>query len=653
MEEVLLNFVESGNLQATGRWALAGAQPKLAIPEGVREVVVQRMARLPNAVHGVLATAAVIGQQFDVPLLAEVVDGGMPVVFEGLESAEHARLIRPVSGRANRYQFAHSLIRSSLYEDMPTSRRRWLHRDVGLALERLGGTGERLTELAIHFGEAAAVGETDRAVGYARKAGDQAAARLAFEQAAADYARAMEALELSSHPDPVLSCDLQLARASALSHTGGDEFAVAVFGAADVARALGDVARLTEAALLLVHFGPTSPISSEREIALFEEALERLGEADSKARARLLAGLAALPAIGARRAGALGGQAVDMARRLGDPLVLARVLASHHTAIASPDAGDERLAVAQEMVALGEQLGDPETAFAGHIACYVSLVAASDVDGADAAADEGDQLARQLRQPLFAFHVLRIRAAQALLAGRITEGEHLAAAMKKKGRETRIPDRILGAMYAGFQFLAREQQGRLAELEPDLSRLADAQSEWLVLQAAQAHVRAVTGRAALARPLLDRLMADDCRCLPRDDLWLEVLMHMAVVAAELPDIQAATRLSEMLRPYSGRNAFTGMGSFGPVDRTLGLLAAAMGRYDDAERYYAAAVELSERLRAPGWATSARCGWAKMLRARGRDTDRERSRELAARALADAEHLVLAGLAEQLRDMAGP
>jgi class 3 adenylate cyclase len=653
VEEVLLNFVESGRLQTAGRWILDGAQQKLAIPEGVREVVLQRVTRLPGIVHEVLAAAAVTGQEFDVSLLAEVVDGGIRVVVEALEAAEHARLINPVPGRASRYQFAHTLIRSSLYEDMPTSRRRWLHRDVGLALERCMTTEDRLTELAIHFGEAAAVGEVDRAVAYARKAGDQAESRAAFEQAAASYAQAMEALGLSGRPDPVLACDLKLARARALSYTGGEEFQLAAFEAAGAARALGDTARLTEAALRLVHFGPANPTREGREISLFEEVLDRLGQADSPARARLLAALGvALPVTEAQRAAALSRQAVDMARRIGDSLVLARVLASHHAVIRGPDADEERLAIAREMVTLGEQLCDPEATFAGHIACYVSLVAASDVEGADDAAAAADRLARQLRRPLFTFHVLRIKAAQAMLAGRVAEGEHLAAAMKQRGRETTIPRAILDIMYAGFQFLAREPRGRLAELEPGISRLADAQPEWTLLQAAQAHIRSAAGRPELARPLLGRLVADGFSGVPRDDLWLETVIHMAVVAAEVRDTHAAAAIYDLLSPYSGRNAYTGMGSFGPVDRILAVLATTAGRYDHAERHYAAAVELSERLRAPGWATYVRCSWARMLRIRGRDADLARSRELAVRALADAQVLAWTDLAEELQVLAG-
>lgn len=652
VEEVLLNLVESGTLQTAGRWVLSSAQPKLAIPESVREVVLQRVSRLPDDVHRVLTTASVIGQQFDVPLLAEVTDGGMRAVLQALETAERARLVGPDPKRPDHYQFTHTLIRSSLYEDMPTSRRRWMHRDVGLALERLAGVEERVTELATHFGEATAA-EAARAVAYARKAGDQAVERLAFEQAAAHYARARKALDLSGSPDPVLDCDLRLARAAALSHTVSEEFKAAAFDAAAAARALGDISRLTEAALLLVHFGPASPLSNGREIALFEETLGALGEADSPARARLLAGLGvALPAAEARRAVTLSREAVRMARRLDDPLVLARVLASHHAVIAGPDADDERLKVSSEMVALGERLGDPEAAFAGQCARYMSLVAVGDVDAADQAAEAADRIARQLRRPLFTFHVLRIKAAQALMAGRIAEGEHLAAAMRQKGREANVPDQILSPVFAGFQFFAREQQGRLAELEPALSRLADAQPEWLVLQAAQAHLRSVTGRSVLARPLLTRLMRDGFDGLPRDNLWLETTMHMAVVAAELPDQGAATALYQLLSPYSGRNAVTGVGSFGPIDRVLGQLAAACGRYDDAERHYAASVELSGRLRAPGWATYGRWRLALLLRDRGRGDDLSRSRKLAVRALADALVLALPGLEKELRELAG-
>jgi flagellar biosynthesis/type III secretory pathway ATPase len=91
-----------------------------------------------------------------------------------------------------------------------------------------------------------------------------------------------------------------------------------------------------------------------------------------------------------------------------------------------------------------------------------------------------------------------------------------------------------------------------------------------------------------------------------------------------------------------------MGSFGPSDLTLALLATSLERYAEAERHFAAAVGHCERLHAQGWAAHARHGWARMLLAQGSAAGHDRSRDLAARALADADELGLTGLAGQLR-----
>ncbi|WP_460366445.1 ATP-binding protein, partial [Actinocorallia lasiicapitis] len=280
VEEVLLHLRETGRLASlSGRWAPgARAGFELTIPEGVREVVLQRLARLDDDVQEVLRAASVIGQQFDVGVLASVVDGGMASVVAALEAAETAQLVGPVIGGANRFRFAHTLIRSSVYEDMPTTRRRWMHRDVGLALEDHEGTEEPLAELAVHFGEAAAVGETERAIGYARRAGDRAMEQSAYELAAAHYARALNALQLGARRSRSLTdlCDLRLARAKALYRAGDDAYRETAFRAADTARTLDDADRLARTALLLIHFGPANPLADGAEIALFEEALAKL-----------------------------------------------------------------------------------------------------------------------------------------------------------------------------------------------------------------------------------------------------------------------------------------------------------------------------------------------------------------------------------------
>src|SRR5262249_48661958 len=108
VEEVLLQLAEAATSSGEeGNWMLVGAQDRLDIPEGVREVVAQRLARLPDGADAVLEAAAVIGRQFDVRLLSAVADDGMRGVVGALDAAERARLIGPVQGHANRYRFAH------------------------------------------------------------------------------------------------------------------------------------------------------------------------------------------------------------------------------------------------------------------------------------------------------------------------------------------------------------------------------------------------------------------------------------------------------------------------------------------------------------------------------------------------------------------
>src|SRR5262249_1431928 len=274
------------------------------------------------------------------------------------------------------------------------------------------------------------------------------------------------------------------------------------------------------------------------------------------------------------------------------------------------DVDDESLVVAREVVALGERLGDPETTFVGHMCRYASLVRASAIDEADETLDIADAVAQELRQPIFAFHVLRLRAAQALLAGRLAEGEHLAEAMWQKGLETAIPGPILDAMLVGFRLPAREQQGRLADMDAEVSRLADAQPEWPLPLVMQARLHCDAGQPARARPLFDRMKADAFRGIPHDQMWFETVIHLSAIAHALPDAEAASVLYQTLSPYAGQNTFTPVGSLGPVDRALALLATTMARYDDAERHFLTADELCGRLRAPGWAACVRISWAK-------------------------------------------
>jgi hypothetical protein len=85
------------------------------------------------------------------------------------------------------------------------------------------------------------------------------------------------------------------------------------------------------------------------------------------------------------------------------------------------------------------------------------------------------------------------------------------------------------------------------------------------------------------------------------------------------------------------------GSIGALDRYLGLLAATLGRLDDAARHLEDAVHLNERMGARPWTAHSRRDLADVLRARRAPGDAQRADDLDAVALAAARDLGMVAL----------
>ena len=267
------------------------------------------------------------------------------------------------SGAAG-YAFAHALVRQAIYQGLGSARRMRLHRRVGEALEALGGVDAHPEALAHHFAHAAADGQSAKAADYALAAGRSATARVGYEEAAAHYERGLEALALAQPPDDERRCELLLELAEVRWAVGNrDRAREACLRAAELAERLGDAKRLARAALIFsgpprMHLvGPTT----ESVLDLLERALTALGDDESPLRARVMSRLAValayLPAH-RERTRTLAGDALAMARRIGEPAALAEVLASTHWATWGPDNVDERLAMNEELARRAAELDD-------------------------------------------------------------------------------------------------------------------------------------------------------------------------------------------------------------------------------------------------------------------------------------------------------
>jgi class 3 adenylate cyclase/tetratricopeptide (TPR) repeat protein len=331
----------------------------LPIPEGVREVIDRRLNRLTERCNRLLAVAAVEGRDFDLNVVSQAAKLSAAKVLEKLDEAADAHLVAETGDGPGRYRFAHALVREVVYAGLGVNERVRLHYRVGEAIERHPDLEARLAELAHHFLQSAAIGDADKAVAYATRAGNVAFDLLAYEEAAGHFERALQALKLAHPGDGYRRCELLLDLGQAQRAASDLASARASYEqAAAVAKSIGAAEPLARAALGLgVEF--TVGVVDDVEIRLLEEALTALGEADSVLRARVLARLAKalLWTRQEDRRAALSERAVQVARRVGDPGTLAAVLHDRHMAIWGFANTEERLDITGEEIELAEGCG--------------------------------------------------------------------------------------------------------------------------------------------------------------------------------------------------------------------------------------------------------------------------------------------------------
>jgi class 3 adenylate cyclase len=643
--EVLRHLSESGAIeQRDGRWTLSAAVHELGIPEGVRDVVGRRLSRLSAEANGVLRCASVAGLEFE-PAVVQTAGGfGEDTVFSALEEAVAARLLIEVPGPGPRNRFAHALVRATLYDELTAARRVTLHRKVAEAIELRHATDlkDYLPALAHHWARASApTAETTKAVDYAAQAGDQALAQLAHDEAVTYYRQALDLLDAAGAPaNDRRRVELLIALGDAQRRVGDAAYRQTLLNAAHLAQHMGDPDALARAALANYRgfFSFTGSVDAER-VAVLEAALDTTGLREDPLRARLLVNLAVeLHFVGdSSRRRALSDEALTIARRFGDPLTLAHVLHARCVGIYEPSTARERLANTEELLSVAERLGDPAITIWAWVWQVVFATEVADLAKSDRSLDHVTKLAADLRQPMLLWVASYLRTGRLLLAGRLREAEHAVMETRELGVRAGQPDAHL--FFGAQRYQLCFEQGRLNELADRLRQAPDERDEPLT----RAYV-------ALAYCELDRIedarrvfapLATRVGELPVDILWLEATSLSAAVCHSLCDRTLAARLLDLLRPFSNQLAGQGILWWGSVSHYLGLLAATLERYDEAEARFAAAQSIHEQFAAPTWLARTRLEWARMLLTRGQSADAARARDLSGQALETARELGLA------------
>jgi DNA-binding SARP family transcriptional activator/tetratricopeptide (TPR) repeat protein len=644
--EVLRHLAETGAISQRddGRWvAQVDFRDHASLPTSVREVIGRRVARLGEETEQMLRAAAIIGRDFELDLLARVVDQSEDHLLDRLDGALRAVLVREVPQRPGRLSFSHALIEHALYDDLGPTRRQRLHLRVAAALEDLCGQepGDRLGELAYHWAQASQPVDAAKAIKYAMQAGDHALAKLAPDDGVAWYGQALELIDRQPVADELARCETLVGLGTAQRHAGDPRSRETLLGAGDLAQRLGSPSLLARAALANNRGRPShGGAVDQRRVHTLEAALSATAGTETPERAMLLATLAAELTYGdLERAQALSDEALVMARDVSDDVVLYEVLDQRRTTIWSPATLDERTAIAYEQRQVGGRLNNPEfrwraangVVFAA--TCRGDLVEVDENIGlvAQVAVDTGLISAR--------WPVANHSAWRQLLAGHIAQAERATNEAFEIASQSGQPDAF--AYYAGQIYAIRRAQGRLDEIV-ELVEQALAENPGIpAFRAALASALCEVDRLDDARKVFEPLVTSRFSEFPFHVTWLTAMTLSADAAGHLGHQPAATILAELLAPWRDQLAYTGMTCEGSVARPLGVALATARRLDEADEAFAQATAVHERIDAPIELARTRVNWAQMLTSRGQSGDLDSARELLDGALTTATALGLA------------
>jgi class 3 adenylate cyclase/tetratricopeptide (TPR) repeat protein len=293
---------------------------ELGVPQSVKDLLLRRLRGLGESARRALAAAAVLGSEFELGVLEQVIGSSGEELLEVMEQALAGRVLVESPEAVGRFTFAHALVRETIYEQLSVTRRARLHLRAGEALEALhfDELDARAAQLAHHF---AAARDDQRTFEYQVRAAQSAARVFAMASAVAHNLAAFETgVRLGLSPETDTRMRWLLRDRGWTRYAEGDfEAAIADYGRAlDAARSAGD--RRLEADALDGMAYAEKLFDVDRARAHHRAALEIAEElADSPLQVRILNRLSLVLSNELDLAAALelGERALELARTVG------------------------------------------------------------------------------------------------------------------------------------------------------------------------------------------------------------------------------------------------------------------------------------------------------------------------------------------------
>ncbi|MFC3455289.1 ATP-binding protein [Amycolatopsis speibonae] len=615
-------FVE----QTARLWHSGGSAETIA--PGVADALQRRLSLLPQPVLDLLTTASVLGREFHRRLLAGVASAPVPQVDRLLDQAVAARLA-VVHGQG-RFAFAHDLVRETLYASLSEAERRKQHAAVVAVVREAPKSPDRLfpADKARHALLAGPEVDPDEAVDLLLAAAMDATGRMATEEAAGHYRRAMEIIE-DPRPRAVIALELG---AHLTRHHETEEGREVLDAASALIRELDEGDLLARLALTLIR--------SDHKGLRVEETTALLIEAHR----RLCGGGSGGPRSVEEMTQDLTAHILMTARDDQDDSALLFGLWARHDAIWGPGTAAERERLTDELIAVGRRTGNAELEHFASSFKWVALLEQGDprylgqyhdfVAMADTGRVPSSHLASMIDQCIIA-----------TIQGRFDEAEaYLQQAIEGQSADAHPFFCDVRQLQRWTRWCLEGRFDDLARLHREMSR--EGYSYNRVLEAITA---AQAGDAGEAVRLTD--LAADAKPYPRDleAMWLRCQAQTAAVSRDPERCETARQL---LVPYSGEwlVSLYGCETGGPADLWLGRLDLAQERWNDAVDRLRRAARSAELLRAAAWTVEAESWLAEALLGRNLEGDASAAKALLSEVDGDAATLGMRQVAARVARM---
>jgi DNA-binding CsgD family transcriptional regulator/tetratricopeptide (TPR) repeat protein len=545
------------------------------------------------------------------------------------------------------FRFAHPLVRHVTYRLIIVPRRERLHLAIAQALEELYGDrlDEHISEIANHLLAAGSQADAELVVEHTKRAADAALGVFAWRQAARYYEAAIGAAESSRQFSPHDVAELQFRAGYSCYRDmdpgpSEDHYERAIEGF----RETGDDRSLVRAHadLTRLHLTLASvPYGKLVDLDPIQQVLPQLSSKDDDVRAKALELMssaywhARMPEEAAR----VAGEAFELARASGDEFTAARALSNRGMAHLSNLHLEEALSDFEDSVEIARPLGDPLVLGLPLPRICPVLITMGRLNSAEVYIQEACEVISQAGDWGGLSVALAYRISHCYFKGDFDGVERYALQGLQAARRSRYT--WGAAVFLPTLASARSQRGETDEALDAIQALtlpgniiddpgATLNAIGLIFGTL---VSAEAGDLGPARARLPSMIAAAKAAGRRDIQSMAPYCALVEISAHLDDPESADTWYEPLQFARQRGAVL-CSSWGfLVPRVLGLISSLNERWDEADAHFADALEISGRIGARGELGRALLDYAGMLARRGLRDDRKGATQMIEQATA--------------------